>query len=129
MIGVNIGANKDSADRIADYVDGRAGDGAGRATISRSTSARPTRRGCASCRTRARFERLLSAVRGARAPNGPPIFLKVAPDLGEGDPDQIVRAAIDHRIDAIIVSNTTVSRPPLKSSPCATRPAACRASR
>ena len=54
IIGVNIGANKDSADRIADYVSGRARDGAGRAITSRSTSARPTRRGCADCRTRAR---------------------------------------------------------------------------
>jgi dihydroorotate dehydrogenase len=44
-----------------------------------------------------------------------PIFLKVAPDLAEGDPGRIVRAAIDHEIDALIVSNTTVSRPQLKS--------------
>jgi dihydroorotate dehydrogenase len=44
-----------------------------------------------------------------------PIFLKVAPDLVDGDPERIVRAAIDHGINAIIVSNTTVSRPPLKS--------------
>ena len=53
-------------------------------------------------------------ARGA-APGGPPVFLKVAPDLGEGDPERIVRAAIDHDIDAMIVANTTVSRPPLKS--------------
>ena len=44
-----------------------------------------------------------------------PVFLKVAPDLEEGDPERIVRAAIDHGIDALIVSNTTVSRPSLKS--------------
>jgi dihydroorotate dehydrogenase len=43
------------------------------------------------------------------------VFLKVAPDLGEGEPDQIVRVAIQHGIDGIIVSNTTVSRPSLKS--------------
>ena len=58
---------------------------------------------------------LLSAVDDARDSGGPPIFLKVAPDLGEGEPDQIVRAAIQYRIDAIVVSNTTVSRPLLKS--------------
>ena len=51
----------------------------------------------------------------ARPTNGPPIFLKVAPDLGEGEPDQIVRVAIQQRVDALIVSNTTVSRPPLNS--------------
>jgi dihydroorotate dehydrogenase len=41
--------------------------------------------------------------------------LKVAPDLGGGEPDQIVRVAIEHGIDAVIVANTTVSRPPLRS--------------
>jgi dihydroorotate dehydrogenase len=58
---------------------------------------------------------LLSAVKDARDPAGPPVFLKVAPDVGEGEPDQIVRAAIQHGVDAIIVANTTVSRPTLKS--------------
>ena len=58
---------------------------------------------------------LLAAVREARKPGGPPVFLKVAPDQGEEEPRQIVRAAIDHGVDALIVGNTTVSRPPLKS--------------
>ena len=58
---------------------------------------------------------LLSAVQAARAVKGPPVFLKVAPDLGEKEPDQITRVAIDHGVDAIIVANTTISRPPLKS--------------
>jgi len=44
-----------------------------------------------------------------------PIFLKVAPDLEDSDPERIVRAALDHGIAAIIVSNTTVTRPSLKS--------------
>jgi dihydroorotate dehydrogenase len=58
---------------------------------------------------------LLAAVREARGAGGPPVFLKVAPDLGPGDHGRIVRAAIDTRIDALIVSNTTVSRPTLRS--------------
>jgi dihydroorotate dehydrogenase len=41
--------------------------------------------------------------------------LKVAPDLNDGDAERIARAAIDHGIDALIVANTTVSRPTLKS--------------
>ena len=53
-------------------------------------------------------------VREARQP-GIPVYLKVAPDLESGDHERIVRAAIDSGIDALIVSNTTVSRPPLKS--------------
>ena len=59
---------------------------------------------------------LLGAVREARLAEGSPIFLKVAPDLGEGEPDQIVRVAIENGVDAIIVANTTVSRPQLRSS-------------
>jgi dihydroorotate dehydrogenase len=43
------------------------------------------------------------------------VFLKVAPDLGDGDPERIVRAALDHGVDALVVANTTLSRPPLKS--------------
>jgi dihydroorotate dehydrogenase len=39
----------------------------------------------------------------------------VAPDLGEAEPEQIVRVAMQHRVDAIIVANTTVSRPALQS--------------
>ena len=58
---------------------------------------------------------LLGGREEASGANGPPIFLKVAPDLGEGEPDQIVRAALEHGIDALIVANTTVSRPALKS--------------
>ena len=58
---------------------------------------------------------LLGAVREARV-SAIPVYLKVAPDLESGDHDRIVRAAIDHGIDALIVSNTTISRPPLRST-------------
>jgi dihydroorotate dehydrogenase len=56
---------------------------------------------------------LLAALQSAGP--GKPIFLKVAPDLGRSDPERIARTAIDHGVSAIIVSNTTVSRPPLQS--------------
>ena len=59
------------------------------------------------------LDELLSAVREVSA--GKPVFLKVAPDLEREDPERIVRSALDHRIDALIVANTTVSRPPLRS--------------
>ena len=114
IIGVNIGANKDSADRIADYAQGvRAMSPVARyLTINISS---PNTPGLRQLQDVGALRDLLSAVDEARHSGGPPIFLKVAPDLGEGDPDQIVRAAIQHRIDAIVVSNTTVSRPLLKS--------------
>jgi dihydroorotate dehydrogenase len=111
-IGVNIGANKDSEDRIADYVSGvRAmSQVADYLTINISSPNTPGLRGLQDA---GMLEELLAAVREARTKK--PVFLKVAPDLDERDPERIVRAAIDHGIDAIIVSNTTVSRPALKS--------------
>ena len=64
-IGVNVGANKDSADRIADYVSGVRDDGARGAIISRSTSARRIRPACAGCRIEGALEELLGAVQEA----------------------------------------------------------------
>ncbi len=127
IVGVNIGANKDSADRIADYVAGvrTMSPVADYLTINISS---PNTPGLRNLQAGGELVELLAAVREARAPGiprsdteavprtaPPPIFLKVAPDLESGDHDRIVRAAIDHGIDALIVANTTVSRPPLKS--------------
>jgi dihydroorotate dehydrogenase len=111
-IGVNVGANKDSKDRIADYVSGvrTMASVADYLTINISS---PNTPGLRRLQQEGALEELLAAVAGVGAKK--PIFLKVAPDLGDADPERIVRAAIDHRIDALIVSNTTVSRPPLKS--------------
>jgi dihydroorotate dehydrogenase len=113
IVGVNIGANKESADRIADYV-------AGVKTMSPVADylavniSSPNTPGLRNLQSGGELIELLAAVREARSP-GIPIFLKVAPDLESGDHERIVRAAIDHGIDALIVSNTTISRPPLKS--------------
>ncbi len=114
IIGVNIGANKDSADRIADYAAGvRAmADVADYLTINISS---PNTPGLRQLQDEGALRALLSAVREARHEGGPPIFLKVAPDLGEGEPDQIVRVALQQGVDALIVANTTISRPPLQS--------------
>jgi len=111
-VGVNIGANKDSADRIADYVRGvqAMSQVADYLTINISSPNTPGLRGL---QDEGALEELLAAVRDAGSRK--PVFLKVAPDLEKGDPERIVKAAIDHGIDAIIVSNTTVSRPPLTS--------------
>ena len=115
LVGVNIGANKDSPDRIADYAEGvrRMSDVADYLTINISS---PNTPGLRQLQDEGALRELLAAVRDARHPDGPPVFLKVAPDLGEEEPRQIVRAALDHGVDALIVSNTTVSRPPLRSS-------------
>lgn len=112
VIGVNVGANKDSIDRMADYVEGvrKLAPVARYLTINISS---PNTPGLRDLQDAGALDELLSAVSEARG--GKPIFLKVAPDLGEGDAERIVRSALDHRIDALIVANTTVSRPPLKS--------------
>jgi dihydroorotate dehydrogenase len=114
VIGVNIGANKDSADRIRDYVAGvkAMAPVASYLTINISS---PNTPGLRQLQDEGALNALLSAVKEARPKNAPPIFLKVAPDLGEGEPDQIVRVAMQHGVDGIIVANTTVSRPTLGS--------------
>lgn len=128
VVGVNVGANKDSHDRIADYVSGIQAMAAVADYLTINISS-PNTPGLRGLQSKGALEELLSAVREAREPGGPPtpdaeagprpasppVFLKVAPDLDEGDPERIVRAALDYGIDALIVSNTTVSRPPLRS--------------
>ena len=114
VLGVNIGANKDSTDRIADYSEGvrRMAPVADYLTVNISS---PNTPGLRQLQDEGSLRALLSAVRGARGADGPPVFLKVAPDLGSDEPDQIVRIAVEHGIDAIIVANTTISRPHLRS--------------
>jgi len=118
-IGVNIGANKDSADRVGDYVAGVKAMSAVADYLTVNISS-PNTPGLRALQEQGALDTLLSAIAEARTssgprPAGPPIFLKVAPDLEAKDPERIVRAAIDHGIDGIIVSNTTIARPPLKS--------------
>jgi dihydroorotate dehydrogenase len=113
IVGVNVGANKD-ADWLVDYARGVATmrDVADYLTINISSPNTPGLRGL---QEEEPLDQLLAGVMRARGDNGPPIFLKVAPDLAPADIDVIARVALDHRVDALIVANTTVSRPPLRS--------------
>jgi len=114
VVGVNIGANKDAPDRIADYASGvrKMAAVADYLTVNISS---PNTPGLRDLQAGGELAELLSAVREARVAGGTPVFLKVAPDLAPGDHERIVRAAIDYGIDALIVANTTVSRPALLS--------------
>ncbi|WP_240320785.1 quinone-dependent dihydroorotate dehydrogenase [Sphingomonas crusticola] len=114
IVGVNIGANKDAADRIADYVQGvrTMAPVADYLTVNISS---PNTPGLRALQDEGALDALLAAVMAART-DGTPIFLKIAPDLEPADVDAIARVAMAQRVDALIVSNTTISRPPLRSA-------------
>ena len=116
IVGVNVGANKENAQgdaAIADYVEGvTAMRGvADYLTINISSPNTPGLRGL---QDEAALDALLAAVTAARG-SGPPLFLKVAPDLAPNEIEAIARTAIDRKVDALVVGNTTLSRPPLRS--------------
>ncbi len=112
VLGINVGANKHAVDRIADYVHGitHAAPLADYITINISS---PNTPGLRDLQHGAALRDLLAACTAAKGDT--PIFLKVAPDLEASDIDDIARAALDNRIDALIVSNTTITRPSLRS--------------
>lgn len=113
VLGVNVGANKDSADRIADYRLGvtKAAKVADYVTINISS---PNTPGLRDLQHGSALAELLAACDAARGKT--PLFLKVAPDLEPAAIDNIARAAIDNQVDALIVANTTISRPGLRSA-------------
>ncbi|HEX8400436.1 MAG TPA: quinone-dependent dihydroorotate dehydrogenase [Allosphingosinicella sp.] len=114
VVGVNIGINKDSVDRIADYRLGVAAMApvADYLTVNISS---PNTPGLRTLQDPAALADLLAAVTAERGAGGPPVFLKLAPDLESDDIDAIARVAIDGGIDGLIISNTTITRPPLRS--------------
>lgn len=118
IVGVNIGANKDSADRIADYAV-MARVMAPVASYLCVNISSPNTPGLRALQDESALTGLLDAVIAARdavAPaSPPPVFLKVAPDLEPADIDAIARIAIDKQLGALVVSNTTISRPALRS--------------
>lgn len=112
VVGVNIGANKDAADPIADYAIGARAFAplADYLTINVSSPNTPGLRGL---QGEGSLGRLLAAVTTARGETGvrPPVLLKIAPDLADGQLEAIVETAVVAGIDGLIVSNTTVARP------------------
>jgi dihydroorotate dehydrogenase len=112
VVGVNIGANKDSADRIADYVAAARAvrDVADYITVNISSPNTPGLRGL---QDPGELTALIAAVLAeARAI---PVFVKVAPDLDPGAIDAIARVALDSGVAGLIVSNTTLARPGIAS--------------
>ncbi len=115
IVGVNVGANKDSADRIVDYVRMIEifAPLASYLTVNISSPNTPGLRGLQEAKT---FDDLLARLLEARArlPGNAattPVLIKIAPDLTLAELDDIIIAARRHRIDGVIVANTTVQRP------------------
>ena len=114
IVGINIGANKDSADRIADYAT-MARLMAPLASYLAVNVSSPNTPGLRALQDEGALTALLDAVLEARGAAKVPVFLKVAPDLEPADVEAIARIAVDKALGALIVSNTTISRPPLRS--------------
>jgi dihydroorotate dehydrogenase len=112
VLGINVGANKDAADRVADYVAGvtAAAPVADYVTINISS---PNTPGLRDLQSGAALRDLLAAT--AAVKGATPLFLKIAPDLDTAGIDEVARATIEAGVDAIIIGNTTISRPPLAS--------------
>jgi dihydroorotate dehydrogenase len=118
IVGVNIGANKDSADRIADYAVMAQKMAPVSSYLCVNVSS-PNTPGLRALQDEGALAALIDGViaaRDAAVPGSPPpVFLKVAPDLEPADIDAIARIAIDKRLGGLVVSNTTISRPALRS--------------
>ena len=103
------------ADRIADYVSGVAAMAPRRGLSRPSTSPRPTRRACARCRTRARSTSCSTRCWRRVAASGRPSSSRSRPTSNRPTSTPSPASRSTRQLGALIVSNTTVSRPPLKS--------------
>ncbi|PVB62931.1 quinone-dependent dihydroorotate dehydrogenase [Labrenzia sp. 011] len=121
IVGINVGANKESADRVADYVAGilAFADIASYFTVNVSS---PNTPGLRDLQARSALAELLAGVMSARdectARHGRrvPVLLKIAPDVADEDLQGIVEEVLARNVDGLIVSNTTIGREGLSGS-------------
>ena len=115
IIGINVGANKDSPDRVADYVRliETFAPVASYFTVNVSS---PNTPGLRNLQQAAALDDLLAKVIDARErvrqnAGDSPVLLKIAPDLSRAELDDVVHSARSRRVDGMIVANTTLARP------------------
>jgi dihydroorotate dehydrogenase len=115
IVGVNVGANKDSPDRVADYVQliEMFAPVASYVTVNVSS---PNTPGLRNLQQASQLDDLLAKVIDARErvrekAGDTPVLLKIAPDLGLAELDDVVHIARSRRVDGMIVANTTLARP------------------
>lgn len=114
IIGVNLGANKESDDPFADYVEGIE-ELEGLAAYFVVNVSSPNTPGLRSLQARASLEALLERVLRVRSDESQrtPLFVKIAPDLSNEEYGEVADVVLSHGVDGLIISNTTVDRPPL----------------
>ncbi len=116
IVGLNLGANKDSADRAADFglVLSRCGAHVDFATVNVSS---PNTERLRDLQGAEALRAVLDVCQAANAALAQPLplFLKISPDLEPGEIDAVVRVAEEARLAGLIATNTTVARPPLLS--------------
>lgn len=119
IVGVNIGANKDAQDRIADYVAG-IGAFADLASYFTVNVSSPNTPGLRDLQAKAALDELLARALAERDSvtdkfgRKVPVFLKIAPDLDQAGFDDVVESVLASNVDGVIVSNTTIGREGLK---------------
>ncbi|WP_407652127.1 quinone-dependent dihydroorotate dehydrogenase [Dongia rigui] len=117
IVGVNLGKNKETADAAADYELGvaRLGDLADYLVINVSS---PNTPGLRALQGKEPLAELIQRTRAARdrLAARPPLLLKIAPDLTEDDQRDIAEVALAEKLDGLIISNTTIARPPLQET-------------
>jgi dihydroorotate dehydrogenase len=115
IVGVNVGANKDSTDRVADYVQ-LIEIFAPLASYFTVNVSSPNTPGLRNLQQASQLDDLLAKVIDARErvrekAGDTPVLLKIAPDLGLAELDDVVHIARSRRVDGMIVANTTLARP------------------
>ena len=118
IVGINLGSNKDTVDRAADYVTCIAALAPHVSFLTVNISS-PNTAGLRNLQQGSALDDLLARVieardRAAESDKRRPLLLKIAPDLTLTDLDDVVGIARRHRIDGMIVGNTTLTRPDLR---------------
>jgi dihydroorotate dehydrogenase len=110
-LGVNIGANRDSGDWVADYVAGVRAFGSLASYLTVNISS-PNTPGLRDLQAPDRLNALLEAVMAARAglTRAAPILVKLAPDLHDEDIAPVMQCLLAHKVDGAVLTNTTLSR-------------------
>jgi dihydroorotate dehydrogenase len=115
ILGANLGANKDSADRIADYAAGMAALGPLADYIVINVSS-PNTPGLRDLQSREALQALLDGVRRAM-PQPPPILVKIAPDFDDDGLGELAETLLALAVDGVIISNTTIGHRENLASP------------